>query len=375
MPQFLSVASNSLVEALEAELIKKQFKVVKKSSLGVYFQGNWDECLRAQLSLNIPSRILLPTQVFTAYKPEELYTHILKHDYTKYISPKQNFMVESSIQQCSFKDSQFLSLKVKDAIVDQFRTKFGGRPSVSKSDYQLRVVVKGLKNSYSVFLDTTGGFLFERGYRKDTGPAPLKENIAASLVQLSGWDGEKPFVDLMCGSGTLPIEAALFALNKSMLTQKMFSFQEWGTMVGRDWSDVYNQVKNSASKTMNAPIYGFDHNPRMVDVSRMNASAAGVADFIKFKQQSIADFDGPSLGETGTVIVNPPYGERLGDIQRLSKTYKELGSIFKNHFKGWDCWVLSGSAELTKSIGLKATEKHKLFNGPIPCMFLKYSIY
>ncbi len=377
MAQFLAVAAKTQVSVLEKELSSEKFKVDKISSLGVYFSGNWQECLRAHLTLRNTTRILLPVLEFTSYKEDELYNNILKHDFTKYITVKQPFMVESSAIDCSFKDSMYLSLKVKDAIADQFRSKFGSRPNVSKTEAELRVVVKGFKNNYLVAVDTTGGILSERGYRKDQGPAPLREGLAASLIDMTGWTSDRPFVDPMCGSGTLPIEAALKANKKSMMLRKQFAFQSWKQWISQDWSESYRQVARREIQPSSVNIFGFDHNPRMVAVSNLNSEAAGTQTSITFKQQSVADFsESPwSSSKPGVLVVNPPYGERLGDVERLQKTYKELGSLFKNHFRGWDCWVLSGNAELTKSLSLKSTQQIDIFNGPIKCKFLHYPMY
>ncbi len=375
MATFLAVAPKTFVNVLEAELKSKQFKVIQKSSLGIYFSGNWQDCLRAHLSLKTATRILLPVLEFNAYKDEELYNNILKHDFTKYITVQQNFVVESSVINCSFKDSRYLSLKVKDAIVDQFRNKYGSRPSISKTDNDLKVVVKGLKNNYFVALDTTGGFISDRGYRLDQGPAPLKEHLAASLIKLSGWKFNEAFIDPMCGSGTLAIEAAMMATQKSTMLKKQFAFQGWRTMISKDWRDTYAEVAGQQTEISAGQIFGFDHNPRMISVSHVNAKAAEVEKFISFKQQSVADFSMSSIPSKGTIIVNPPYGERLGDVQRLEKTYKELGTLFKKQFTGWDCWLLSGHPDLTKSLSLKSVKQIPVFNGPIECMFLHYPMY
>ncbi len=375
MATFLAVAPKTFVGVLEQELINNKFKVIQRSSLGVYFSGSWQECLRAHLELKIPTRILLPILEFNAYKEDELYNQILKHDFTKYITVKQNFVVESSAIQCTFKDSMYLSLKVKDAIADQFREKFGARPSVSKTDFDMKIVVKGLKNNYFVAIDTTGGFISDRGYRLDQGPAPLKENLAASLISLTDWTPDLPFVDPMCGSGTFAIEAALMASRKSMMLRKQFSFQSWKTMAAIEWKDTYEEVAAKQRQTGFAKIYGFDHNPRMISVSKDNANEAGVGEIVSFKQQSVADFSMDETPAKGVLVVNPPYGERLGDVERLKKTYKELGSMFKNNFKGWDCWLLSGHPDLTKSLNLKSVKQIKVFNGPIECLFLHYPMY
>ena len=374
MAQFLAVAPKAHIGLLEEELNQKKFKISKVSSIGIFFTGNWDDCLRAHLTLLTATRILYPILDFNAYKEDELYNNTLKHDYTKYISLKQTIKVESRLTECSFTDNRYVSLKVKDAIVDQFRDKFGGRPNVSKEDADLKFVVKGIKNNYLIALDCTGGFISDRGYRTDQGVAPLKENIAASLLRYTGWTPDRALVDPMCGSGTFVIEAALLGQNRSPMLKKKFSFQDWKIHIGRDWQDTYEEVKKQEN-TVNLQLFGSDHNPRMIEVCNQNSVNAGFANKITFKQQSIEDFDMGEIPENGVIVVNPPYGERLGDVQRLKKTYNDLGNLFKKKFTGWDCYVLSGNPELSKELRLKSTRHLEVQNGPIKCRFLHYPMY
>ncbi len=239
MPQFFASTARGLVDVLGDELKDMGFDQIKKDIGGVFFETNWAGCYKANLNSRLASRILKPVLDFPAYQPEELYNNILKHDFTKYITADQTLAIEASVHESMMRDQRFLAMKVKDAIVDQFRDKFGKRPSVDNDNAHLRVHIKGFKNQYHVAVDTSGSSLFQRGYRTEQGVAPLKENLAAGLVLLAGWDKKQPLVDFMCGSGTILIEAAMMVLNIAPgIHRKGFAFQSWKGFEKSVWEDV-----------------------------------------------------------------------------------------------------------------------------------------
>lgn len=206
MPQFFASTAHGLVDPLEIELKNLGLKVTDKTAGGVFFESNWEGAYKANLYSRTASRILKPVLEFTAYQPEELYTQILRHDFTKYIEPGQTLAVDCSIIESKMRDQRFVAMTIKDAVVDQFREKFDKRPDVDNLNADLRIHVKAYKNNFQVSVDTSGSSLFMRGYRKEAGEAPLKENLAAGLILLAEWDQKSPLVDLMCGSGTFLIE-------------------------------------------------------------------------------------------------------------------------------------------------------------------------
>ncbi len=373
MAQFYATTALGLVDALENELITLGFKIERKISSGVFFETNWEGCYRANLQSRIASRILKPLIDFPAYNGEDLYHNVKKHDFTKYITPDQTLKIEASVADSAMNDQRFIAMKIKDAIVDQFSDKYGRRPDVEKGMPHLRVVVKGIKNRFHVMLDTSGDSLFIRGYRTETGPAPLKENLAAGLLLLSGWDQKSPLVDPMCGSGTILIEAAMMALNMAPgIHRKHFGFMDLQNFDEAVWEKVLDEVISLEKETLDFEIFGSDIDRRVMQMAKTNARNAGVDHVINFKSESITTFKKPV--ESGLIVTNPPYGARIGDEDNLRDVYRDFSHTLKNEFKGWDSWVLSGNKDLIKDLHLKSTRKHFVYNGPLECRFLKYSM-
>jgi len=374
MPEFFASAPKGLIDPLEIELKEIGLKVTGKTAGGVYFESNWEGCYRANLWSRIASRILKPVSDFTAYQPEELYQQILKHDFTKYIRPDQTLAIDVTVKESKMRDQRFIAMKIKDAIVDQFREKFGIRPNVDNEDPDLRVHVRAVKNQFNVAVDTSGKSLFIRGYRKETVEAPLKENLAAGLLRLSEWDQKSPLVDFMCGSGTFLIEAALMALNIAPgMHRSGFSFQRWINYDKEAWQRVMDEAMDAEKDTLDFQLYGYDIDRRAISIAKDNARSAGVDHVILFKKEPVATVEPPA--EKGMCIVNPPYGARIGDEDNLRDVYRDLGFTLKHRFKGWDCWILSGNKDLIADLKLKSTRKYFIFNGNIECRFLKYSMF
>lgn len=374
MPQFYASAPRGLIEPLEKELIGLNLKITGKNTGGVFFDSNWEGCYKANLNSRLASRILRPILDFTAYQPDELYLQIQRHDFTKYIKPNQTISIDSTVKDSKINDQRFLAMKVKDAIVDQFRDKFGIRPDVDNENPDLRIHIRGSKNQFNVALDTSGNSLFMRGYRKEVGEAPLKENLAAGLIKLTGWDEKSPVVDFMCGSGTLLIEAAMMALNIAPgLQRKRFGFQNWLTFDKAAWEQVVEESMAQEKEDLDFKFYGFDIDRRVIQSAKVNARQAGVDHVIDFKTESVAVVKPPC--EKGLIITNPPYGARIGDEDNLRDVYRDLGHTLKHSFVGWDCWLMSGNKELIQDLKLKSTQKYFVFNGNIECRLLKYSMF
>lgn len=373
MPEFYAPAPRGLKEPLHREFEELGFKKLVNVASGITFEGPWSECYRANLQSRIANRILKPLQEFIAYEPDELYRHIARHDFTKYIKPNQTLKVEASTSESKLRDQRFVALKVKDAIVDQFRDKFGERPSVDKDHADLSIHVYANKNQFYVYLDTSGDSLLQRGYRRQAGAAPLKESLAAGLLYLAQWDKKTPIVDPFCGSGTILIEAALMACNIAPGgMRKRFAFEG----LTHFEEDKFNEIVQTASQAeisdLDFKFYGFDHDPEIIKAARANAKRAGVDHLIEFKTREISALTPPV--EKGIIITNPPYGVRLGDHKMLEWVFKDFSHSLKEHFSGWDVWILSGSQEQSSSLGLKSSQKYQVFNGNLECRFLKYQI-
>jgi putative N6-adenine-specific DNA methylase len=373
MPQFVATTSQGLQEALIDELSGLKFQDIRKVAGGAEFSGEWSECYRANLLLRSATRILLPVLEFEAQTGGDLYHGVMKHDFTQYIPPEKTLAVDSSVTDSPLRDQRFVALKAKDAIVDQFREKCGRRPDVDAQNPDLKVFVRARGERVLVAIDTTGDPLFKRGYRFSGGDAPVKEHVAAGLLQLSGWNREIPIVDPMCGSGTFLVEAALMAMKVAPGSlRKGFAFQSFSNFDGEVWSSLLNDVMGEEREELPFKFYGFDISKKTLKTAEKNAERAGVDECVVFKQQPVQELEPPC--EKGVIIVNPPYGHRLGDEDALRDIYRDFGYVLKRHFQGWDVWLLSGNAKLPGLLGLKASRKHQVFNGPLECRWLHYEI-
>ena len=373
MPQFLAVTSRGLSDVLAEELKEMGFEIKDKGLAGVTFESNWEGVYRANLELRTATRIIKPVMDFPAYEPEELYNNIRKHDFTKYIDPQQTFAIDAAVRDSSFRDQRFVAMKIKDAIADQFREKFGERPSVDRGEPDLTIMAKVVKNQVSIAIDTTGDTLSNRGYRAEAGDAPLREHLAAGLLRFAGFNSETVIVDPMCGSGTILIEAALQArkIAPAATRQKKFAFQKLKGFQPAAWDKVVTESLNQET-TSNVKFYGFDKDRAVLQKAKRNAERAGVDSDIVFQFGAVDQLAAPA--EKGLIIVNPPYGERLGITEELKDVYRDLAFSLKRNFKGWTCWLLSGNEELTKALKLKSTRRCPVFNGAIECRFLEYKV-
>lgn len=376
MATFFASCPTGMADLVEKELQSFGLKTFEKTVGGVIFESNWAGCYKANLNSRYASRILKPILDFPAYQNEDIYNNILKHDFTKYIKPNQTLAVDASVKECKMLDQRFLAMKVKDAVVDQFRDKYGSRPDVENQNPDLRIHIRGYKNQYHVSIDTSGDSLFMRGYRTMTGEAPLKENLAAGLIGLSEWDMKTPIVDLFCGSGTLLIEAAMMALNIAPgLGRKRFGFMSYTDFDTAVWDKVVDEAVAAEKEELDFKFYGYDLDKKVLQIAKQNAKNAGVVDFIEFQNHSIAVAAPPEGVETGLIITNPPYGARIGDEDNLKDVYRDLGYTLKHRFMGWSAWILAGSKELLSEMKLKSTRKYFVFNGNIECRFLKYEMF
>jgi len=244
---------------------------------------------------------------------------------------------------------------------------------VDTKDPDLRVNVHLVKNRCTISLDTSGAPLDRRGYRLARTEAPLRETLAAALIELTGWDGTVPLVDPMCGSGTIPIEAALKAGRRAPGLLRQFGFERWSTFDRALWQRLVREARDEALATVPVPIVGSDQSAKAVATARENSERAGVAGVIQLAQRELDDFSPPP--GPGILLVNPPYGQRLGEEEALKPLYRQLGDIMKQRCKGYTAYLFTGSSELAKCVGLKATRRIVLFNGPLECRLLKYELY
>jgi putative N6-adenine-specific DNA methylase len=340
---------------------------------GVLFVTNREGLYRANLWLRCASRILVRVAVFPCSSPEELYQGVHALDWAGLITPDMTLAVDCNLRDSSLTHSGFVALKTKDAIVDRIRETRGARPSVDTAAPDVRVNIHLLKNICTVSLDSSGEALDRRGYRLERTEAPLRETLAAAIVALTGWDGSIPLVDPMCGSGTLPIEAAMLASRMPPGLRRSFGFQRWIGYDRRLWEKLLSEAKSGVQKIPAGLVTGYDHDTKSLARAVKNAATAGFSGQLHFFHAALEAFRPEA--ERGVVIINPPYGKRLGEEEALKELYCQIGDIMKQRCRGWSGFVLTGNLELAKYIGLKASRRFVLFNGPIECRLLKYELY
>ena len=327
------------------------------------YKANYE--LRTELS------ILKPIAGFNVKNEDDLYRNISKINWNHFMEINSTFLVNSVVNSKDFKHSKYVSYKTKDAIVDQFRRKTGKRPSIDTESPDLRINIHISKNECKVSLDSSGDPLFKRGYRIEGYKAPLNEVLAAGMILLSGWDGKSTFIDPMCGSGTLLIEAALMASN----TPPGIFREEFGFMKWKDYEEsLFTEVKKESQpdKSINCKIMGSDISGIAFDIVNKNLQKAEVRDIVKIKKVDFEDFIPPSEG--GLLITNPPFGERI-QKEDLNEFYANIGSRLKHYYEGYEAWLLSSNFEALKHIGLRPDKKHILFNGALECKYQQFKIF
>ena len=360
-----------LEPVLAKELTQMGAKDAEIGRRMVSFTGDKEMMYRANFQLHTAIRILKPIRHFKAKSADDVYEEIKKIDWTEYLGTEKTFTVDSVVFSEEFRHSKFVSYKVKDAIVDQFREKTGKRPNISVANPDIRLNMHIADDKCTLSLDSSGESLHRRGYRQESVEAPLNEVLAAGMILLSGWQGDTDFIDPMCGSGTLLIEAALIAKNMAPgLFRKEYAFEKWPDFDAELFDAIYND--ESLERDFNHKIYGYDIDMKAVNTARMNVKAAGLSDVISVEQQDFKEFTQPQ--NKSIMITNPPYGERISTPD-LMGTYKMIGERLKHQFKGNDAWVLSYREECFDQIGLKPSIKIPLYNGSLECEFRKYQMF
>lgn len=337
----------------------------------VSFTGNKEMMYRANFQLHTAIRILKPIRHFKAGSADDVYEEVKKVDWSKYIEKGKTFSVDSVVYSDEFRNSRFVTYKVKDAIVDQFRENTGDRPNISVSNPDIRLNIHIAEDKATLSLDSSGESLHRRGYRQESVEAPLNEVLAAGMILMTGWKGDTDFVDPMCGSGTLLVEAALIARNMSPgIFRKEFAFERWSDFDQELFDTIYND--DSQEREFKHHIYGYDVDIKAVNTARLNVRAAGLTSDITVEEADFKDFKRPE--EKTIMVCNPPYGERISTPNLLG-TYKMIGERLKHEFMGNDAWILSYREECFDQIGLKPSIKIPVYNGSLECEFRKYSIF
>jgi putative N6-adenine-specific DNA methylase len=360
-----------LEPVLAKELRELGAEDVQEGRRMVSFRGDKEMMYRANFQLHTAIRILKPIRHFKACSADDVYNEILKVDWSQYLDEGKTFTVDAVVFSEEFRHSKFVSYKVKDAIVDQFREKTGKRPNISVANPDIRLNIHIAEDRCTLSLDSSGESLHRRGYRQESVEAPLNEVLAAGMILMTGWKGDTDFIDPMCGSGTLLIEAALIAHNMAPgLFRKAYAFEKWPDFDADLFDRIYND--DSQEREFKHHIYGYDIDMKAVNTARLNVKATGLTSSITIEQQDFKDFKRPS--EKSIMVTNPPYGERISTPDLLG-TYRMIGERLKHEFTGNDAWILSYREECFDQIGLKPSIKIPLFNGSLECEFRKYQLF
>ncbi len=373
MENYIAKTFHGLESVLARELNELGATEVQELNRAVSFRADLSLLYRANMALRTALRIMYPLAVEKVRNQDMLYQLAHQINWQRWFTPNNTFAVYAVVNKNpAFTNTQFVALKVKDAIVDQFRRLKGERPSVSKERPDVEVHVHIYEEQCTISIDCSGAALFKRGYRSGGHPAPLNEVMSAGLVLLSGWDQNSPFVDFMCGSGTIVTEAALLACRKAPnVHRSTFGFHHWKNFDAQIFEEQRQALLDQEIEWEHW-VYGSDIEPRAIAEARKNAVNAGVDDVLRL---SLIDFrDRPVPAGQGTIVINPPYGERL-QPDELNLLYKRIGDTFKQNFAGYTAWILSSNSDAAKAVGLRASKRLVLFNGPLECRFLRYDLY
>lgn len=357
---------------LAKELLALGAMDIKEGTRNVSFYGDNGFMYKANLCLRTAIKILKPYKSFKIYSEDDLYKSIYQLPWEDFLNVDDTLAVDATVHSETFTHSKYISLKTKDAIVDRFRDKFGERPSVDLDHPTLRINIHIEKNFCNVSFDSSGQSLHKRGYKTATNIAPINEVLAAGMLLMSGWDGQSDFLDPMCGSGTILIEAAMIACNiPPNLNRKEFAFEKW-----KDWDeDLFAKIEESVIKKIrdfHFTIKGYDKAPSAVEKAKDNVENANLSEFISVERQDF--FESQKEGERHLhMVFNPPYGERL-EID-MPSFYKRIGDTLKQNYPGTDAWFITSNLESIKHIGLRPSKKIKLYNGALESKFLKFQIY
>jgi 23S rRNA G2445 N2-methylase RlmL len=359
---------------LKQEILSLGFPILSQSISEVETEGTLEDTMRLNLLIRTGHRVLYRLESFKTRTPDELYNHVLQMSWEDYIHQDGYFSVTSTVNNPTIKDSRFANVKCKDAIVDHLRAKFGKRPDTGPDRDKIVVHLYWRREVCQVFIDTSGEPLSKRAYRMIPLKAPMQETLAAAVVMSTSWPKNGNFINPMCGSGTLAIEATLIALNRAPgLLRNNFGFMHLKGFSESSWRVLRSRVKAEEKDRLKGRIIATDISQQAVDSARKNAMTAGVDRFIEF---GVCDFSNTPVPDGGgVVILNPEYGERMGEEEELKNIYKGIGDFFKKRCQGYAGYVFTGNLALAKRLGLRTRRRLSFYNGPIECRLLEYDLY
>ena len=359
---------------LKQEILSVGFPALSAGMAEVETEGTMEDTQRLNLLIRTGQRVLYLLESFSARTPEDLYKRVSRISWEDYIPEDSYFSVTSSVHNPTIKDSRFANVKCKDAIVDRIKEKRGRRPDTGPERDKIVVHLYWKGNICQVFLDTSGEPLSRRGYRMIPLKAPMQETLAAAVVLATGWTGDGNLINPMCGSGTLAIEAALIALERAPgLLRSNYGFMHLRGFDEPSWKILRRKIRAEAKDRLSGRIIATDISQQAVEAAKKNAMTAGVERFIEFGICNFSETPVPSGG--GAVVLNPEYGERLGEMEKLKETYKNIGDFFKKKCQGYTGYIFTGNLDLAKKVGLKARRRIPFFSSSIECRLLEYELY
>lgn len=360
-----------LEEVLAKELTELGANNIELQRRAVKCTADLNLLYRANFRLRTALRILVPIATFRANNPDEVYEQVKRLEWTRFMDVNTSFAIDSTVFSDDFRHSKFVAYRVKDAIADHFTERFKKRPSVQLTNPDLYINIHIAQNSCTLSLDSSGESLHKRGYRSEQTEAPLSEVLAAGMLLLAGWNGETDFIDPMCGSGTLLIEAALIALNIAPgVYRNSFAFEKWTNFDEDLFDAVYND--DSYERPFTHTIFGSDMSFRAIKIAEANIKSAGLSKYIKVEAKPMQERESPA--EPALIVFNPPYGERLVTADLLG-LYETIGTTLKHKFSGNKAWIISSNIDCLARIGLKPSRRIPLLNGALPCEFRAYDLF
>jgi len=372
--KILITCAKGITPFLREELLLLGFPVTSETVAGIETEGTMDDTLRLNLLLRTGHRVLFLLREFSARDADDLYRAASYIEWEDYIDRDEYVCVTSSVDNPTITTSLFANVRCKDAIVDRIKIKCGKRPDSGHEKNGVVVNLYWKNEECSIYLDTSGEPLSRRNYRKIPMHAPMQETLAAAVIRATGWNGSGHFINPMCGSGTLAIEAALAGLNRaSGVLRDNFGFMHLKGFNQSLWKELRTRAIKTAKKTLDCRIIATDIRRDAVEAAKKNAAMAGVEQFIEF---AVCDYSETSIPYgSGTVILNPEYGERMGEVKGLEAVYKGIGDFLKQKCRGYTGYIFTGNPDLAKKVGLKANRRVPFFNGAIECRLLEYELY
>ncbi|MCB4812227.1 THUMP domain-containing protein [Methylovorus menthalis] len=363
--QFFATCPRGLEALLAEELQQQGARAVQVTDGGASFGGDMAVCYRVNLHSRLATRVLLEVVRGNYASEDDLYQAALKFNWPEWFDVGRNFMVKVTGVKCPLKSLEFATLRIKDAVCDRFRQAVGSRPYIDTKEPDVRIHAYLAAEHFQFYLDTSGDALYQRGLRRASIEAPLRENLAAGILKLSGWQPGTSLLDPMCGSGTFLLEAAMMALHIAPGSRRHFGFEKLKNFDADKWKSLRQQAQSQAKPVTFQKIYGSDQDLRAVRVSKQNLQEAGLLEAVQLSHADMVEVPPPA--DAGVLVANPPYGVRIGEDEELAALYPKMGEALKRKFAGWNAYFLTNDLRMPKLMRLAPSKRTPLFNGPLEC--------